>query len=167
MGTEFSFAPWLLPLEIEEVAELSASELVLRYYAFMQQVNLEEHAALRAGFERVLKCEPNHAIAWACLSNLYVLEYGDGFNPLEKPMERAQEAAWRAVKIDPACQMGWKLLSVVHFFSRDYAALHETAERAMALNPRDGTTLAYVGNHDGVLRRLGTRRGSGAESDGS
>jgi TolB-like protein len=75
---------------------------------------------------------------------LYVLEYGDGFNPLEKPMERAREAAWRAVKIDPACQMGWKLLSAVYFFNRDFAAFREAAERAMALNPRDGTTLAYV-----------------------
>ncbi|HEY1658805.1 MAG TPA: hypothetical protein VGG14_10695, partial [Candidatus Sulfotelmatobacter sp.] len=125
--------------------ELSASELVLRYYAFMQQVDVREHAALRAGFERALQREPNHAVAWASLANLYVLEYGDGFNPLEKPMERAREAAWRAVKLDPACQMGWKLLSVVYFFSRDFAAFREAAERAIALNPRDGTTLAYVG----------------------
>ncbi|MGH9495578.1 MAG: protein kinase domain-containing protein [Candidatus Sulfotelmatobacter sp.] len=133
------------PTRDRKVEELSASELVLRYYAFMQQVDPQEHAALRAGFERVLEREPNHATAWACLSNLYVLEYGDGFNPREKPMERAREAAWRAVKIDPACQMGWKLLAVVHFFSRDFATFRETAERAMALNPRDGTTLAYVG----------------------
>jgi len=133
------------PTRNRKVDELSASELVLRYYAFMQQVDPQEHAALRAGFERVLEREPNHATAWACLSNLYVLEYGDGFNPLPKPMERAREAAWRAVKIDPACQMGWKLVSVVHFFGRDYAAFREAAERAIALNPRDGTTLAYVG----------------------
>jgi hypothetical protein len=72
------------------------------------------------------------------------LEYGDGFNPLEKPLERAQETAWRAVKIDPACQMGWKLLAALHFFSRDFTSFRETAERAMSLNPRDGTTLAYM-----------------------
>ncbi len=133
------------PTRDRKVEELSSSELVLRYYAFMQQVDLQEHAALRAGFERSLQREPNHAVAWACLSNLYALEYGDGLNPLEKPIKRAREAAWRAVKIDPACQMGWKLLSVVHFFSRDFAAFREAAERAISLNPRDGTTLAYVG----------------------
>jgi TolB-like protein len=133
------------PTRDRKVEELSASELVLRYYAFMQQVNLEEHAALRASFERVLEREPSHAIAWACLSNLYALEYGDGFNPLERPIERAREAAWRAVKIDPACQMGWKLLSLVHFFSRDFVAFRDAADRAISLNPRDGTTLAYVG----------------------
>jgi TolB-like protein len=133
------------PTRDRKVGELSASELVLRYYAYMQQVNLAEHAALRAGFERALEREPNHAVAWACLSNLYLLEYADGFNPLEKPVERARDAAWRAVKIDPACQMGWKLLAAVHFVSRDFTAFRESAERAISLNPRDGTTLAYVG----------------------
>jgi len=132
------------PTRDRKVEELSASELVLRHYAFMQQVNPQEHAVLRAGLEQALEREPNHAGAWACLSNLYQLEYFDRFNPLEKPLERAREAAWRAVKIDPACQMGWKELAAVHFFSRDFTAFRETAERAMSLNSRDGTTLAYM-----------------------
>ena len=132
------------PTRARKVEELSASELVLRHYAFMQQVDPREHAALRAGLERALEGEPNHATAWACLSNLYQLEYFDRFNPLEKPLERAREAAWRAVKIDPACQMGWKELAAVHFFSRDFTAFRETAERAMSLNPRDGSTLVLM-----------------------
>ncbi len=132
------------PTRDRKVEELSASELVLRYYAFMQQISPQEHAVLRAGLERALEREPNHATAWACLSNLYQLEYFDRFNPREKPLERAREAAWRALKMDPACQMGWKELAAVHFFSRDFTAFRETAERAMSLNPRDGTTLAFM-----------------------
>jgi TolB-like protein/Flp pilus assembly protein TadD len=132
------------PTRDRKLEELSASELVLRYYAFMQQINPQEHAVLRAGLERALEREPNHATAWASLSSLYQLEYFDRFNPREKPLERAREAAWRAVKIDPACQMGWKELAAVHFFSRDFNAFRETAERAMSLNPRDGTTLAFM-----------------------
>ena len=132
------------PTRDRNVEELSASELVLRYYAFMQQVNLQEHAVLRAGLERALEREPHHATAWACLSNVYQLEHFDRFNPREKPLERARDAAWRAVKIDPACQMGWKELAAVHFFSRDFTAFRETAERAMSLNPLDGTTWAFM-----------------------
>jgi TolB-like protein/Tfp pilus assembly protein PilF len=132
------------PARDRKVEELSASELVLRHYAFMQQVDPQEHAALRAGLERALEREPNHATAWACLSNLYQLEYFDRFNPREKPLERAREAAWRAVKIDPACQMGWMELAAVHFLSRDFTAFRETAERAISLNPRDSTTLAWM-----------------------
>jgi serine/threonine protein kinase/tetratricopeptide (TPR) repeat protein len=132
------------PTRERKVEELSASELVLRHYAFMQQVDPQEHAVLRAGLERALEREPNHAIAWACLSNLYLLEYYDRFNPCEKALERGREAAWRAVKIDPACQSGWKELAAVHFFGRDFTTFRETAERAMSLNPRDGITWAYM-----------------------
>ena len=132
------------PTRDRKAEELSASELVLRYFAFLQQVNPQEHALLRAGLESALEREPNHATAWACLSNVYQLEYFDRFNPREKPLERAREAAWRAVKIDPASQMGWKEIAAVQFLSRDFTAFRETAERAMSLNPRDGTTWAYM-----------------------
>jgi len=132
------------PTRDRKVEELTASELVLRYYAFMQHVNLQEHAALRAGLENALEREPNHANAWACLSNLYLLEYYDRYNPRPESLERARQAAWRAIKIDPACQMGWKQLADFHFFGRDFAAFRETAERVMSLNPRDGTTMATM-----------------------
>src|SRR5271163_4816948 len=83
------------PTRDRKVEELTASELVLRYYAFMQHVNLQEHAALRAGLENALEREPNHANAWACLSNLYLLEYYDRYNPRPESLERARQAAWR------------------------------------------------------------------------
>jgi adenylate cyclase len=134
----------------------------------MQQVDPQEHAVLRAGLERALEREPNHATAWACLSDVYLWEYLDRWNSREKPMERAREAAWRAVKIDPACQMGWKQLAEVYFFSRDFSAFRETAERAMSLNPRDGITsalmaimIAYSGDWErGAARRWRRERWS-------
>ena len=132
------------PLRERPVEELSTSELVLRFFAWSQQVNPEEHARLRAGFERALEREPNHANGWATLSGLYNHEYTLGLNPLERPMERAREAAWRAVNLDQACQMGWQQLADEYFFERDFAAFRPAAERAISLNPRNGTTCAYV-----------------------
>jgi TolB-like protein len=46
------------PTGDHKVEELSASELVLRHYAFMQQVDPQEHAVLRGGLERALEREP-------------------------------------------------------------------------------------------------------------
>jgi non-specific serine/threonine protein kinase len=125
--------------------EASASQLVSRWFTYVLQLKAEEHARLRAAFERVLDRQPNHADAWACLSNLYCWEYVHRLNPLERPMERALEAAWRAVTIDPACQLGWQQLAEAHFFARDYSAFGDAAERAIALNPRNSHTRAYLG----------------------
>ena len=125
--------------------DASASQLVSRWFTYVLQLKPEEHARLRAAFERVLDRKPNHADAWACLSNLYCWEYVHRMNPQEKSMERALDAAWRAVTIDPACQLGWQQLAEAHFFARDYAAFRDAAERAMALNPRNSHTRAYLG----------------------
>ena len=129
----------------KSLEEATASQLVSRWFTYVLQLKAEEHAGLRAAFERILDREPNHADAWACLSNLYCWEYVHRMNPLEKPMERALEAAWRAVTIAPACQLGWQQLAEAHFFARDYTAFCDAAERAMALNPRNSHTRAYLG----------------------
>ncbi|HXJ94743.1 MAG TPA: protein kinase, partial [Terriglobia bacterium] len=133
------------PTRDRKVAELTASELVLRQYAFMQQIHIEEHALLRTGLEKVLEREPNHANGWASLANLYLLEYCDEFNELPDSLERSRGATWRAIKIDPTCQMAWRVLAAVHFFAHDFSAFRETGERAISLNPRDGTTQAFIG----------------------
>ena len=78
------------------------------------------------------------------LSLLYSHEYTLRLNPLEKPMERAREAASRAVNLDQACQAGWEELAACYFFGRDFSAFHPAAERAISLNPRNGNTCAYV-----------------------
>ncbi|HTZ81676.1 MAG TPA: hypothetical protein VMB66_00705, partial [Candidatus Acidoferrales bacterium] len=133
------------PTRDRNVEELTASELVLRQYAFMQQIHIEEHALLRTGLEKVLEREPNHANGWASLANLYLLEYCDEFNELPDSLERSREATWRAIKIDPTCQMAWRVLAAVHFFAHDFSAFRQTGERAISLNPRDGTTQAFIG----------------------
>ena len=136
--------------------EASASQLVSRWFTYVLQLKAEEHARLRAAFERVLDRESNHADAWACLSNLYCWEYVHRLNPLEKPMKRALEAAWRAITIDPACQLGWQKLAEAHFFARDYTAFGDAAERAMALSPRNSHTRAYLCGHG--PKRLSSRQ---------
>jgi hypothetical protein len=102
--------------------EASASQLVSRWFTYVLQPKAEEHAKLRAAFERELDREPNHADAWACLSNLYCWEYVHRLNPLEKPMERALEAAWRAYpSIPPVSWDGNSLLK--------HTSLQETTPR--------------------------------------
>jgi tetratricopeptide (TPR) repeat protein len=41
--------------------------------------------------------------------------------------------------------LGWQQLAEAHFFARDYTAFRDAAECAIALNPRNSHTRAYLG----------------------
>jgi TolB-like protein len=126
------------------IEELSAQELVLRFFAYWHQIRPDEHARLRTALERRLEREPAHADAWACLSRLYSHEHQHRLNPLPDSIERARKAARHAVEIDPTCQTGWESLADASYFARDLGAFRTASERAMTLNPRNTSTVATM-----------------------
>jgi len=126
------------------VEELSARELALRCSAYFHHIRPDEHARMRAALERKLEGEPKHAEAWAWLSRLFSHEHEFRLNPRPGSVERAREAARRAVEIDPTCQAGWEALAEACYFARDLGAFRHAAERAMALNPRNTSALAFM-----------------------
>ena len=127
------------------VEALSARELALRCSAYFHQIRPDEHARMRTALERKLEREPTHAEAWGWLSRLYSHEHEFRLNPRPDSVERAREAARRAVDADPTCQAGWEALAEASYFARDLGAFRHAAERAMALNPRNTSTLAFMG----------------------
>jgi tetratricopeptide (TPR) repeat protein len=79
------------------------------------------------------------------LSLIYREEYAHGFNPRPDPIGRALEAARRAVEIAPTNHLAHHALALPLFFRHELQAFRSAAERAIALNPMDGFTIAYVG----------------------
>jgi hypothetical protein len=133
------------PLRERAVSELSLSELMLRFMAYVYQVRLDEHARLRDAIARALSREPANAEGWACLAALCGHEHMWSANPLPQPLERQREAAERAVDIDPTCQYGWENLAGARHFGRDAEGFRSAADRALALNPRNANTSAFLG----------------------
>jgi len=125
--------------------QLSPYEAVLRSFAHFQRVNAEEHALARACLERAVQQAPGHADCWAMLSMLYREEYAHGFNVQPDPLGRALAAARRGVEAAPSNHLAYHALASALFFRRELQAFRSAAERAIALNPMDGFTAAYLG----------------------
>jgi TolB-like protein/Tfp pilus assembly protein PilF len=125
--------------------ELSAGELVMRFFAYAQHFRADEHRRLRAAFERALAGEPGHAQGWACLAILYEQEHSQRLNPLPDPHRRGTEAAGRSIEADRTCQAAWRAVAGLRFFERDLDGLRVAAERVVALNPQHTTIMSYVG----------------------
>ena len=124
---------------------LSPYEAVLRSFAHFMRVDAEEHAAARAALERAVLMAPGDADCWAMLSLIVKEEYTHGFNLRPDPLGRAFTAARRAMEAAPSNHLAHHALAATLFFQRELHHFRTAADRAIALNPMDGFTIAYLG----------------------
>jgi TolB-like protein len=132
-------------LRTRDPSGLSPYEAVLRSFAHFQRVSAEEHAQARAALERAVQRSPHYPDAWAMLSLIYKEEFTHRFNLLPDPLGRALAAAQRAVEGAPSNHLACHALASVEFFRKQLDAFQIATARAVALNPMDGFTLAYLG----------------------
>ena len=122
--------------------QLSPYEALMRGFGYHFRLTPEEHAAARVALERAVERAPANADCWAMLSWVYSHEHAHGFNPRPGSLDRALAAARRAVDLAPSNHVAQQALAVVLFFRRDVAGCRSAAERALALNPLDGSNEA-------------------------
>jgi TolB-like protein len=132
--------------------DLEAYACTLRFYDYRAALSEESHAAVRTCLERAVALHPDYATAWAMLSVLYLDEDRFGFNPKAGPataIERALEAARRAIRLDPENVRALQALMMALFFARQPTEALEVGERAVALNPNDTELLGEFGTRLG------------------
>jgi hypothetical protein len=83
---------------------------------------------------------------FAQLAYLHLEEYRHGYNPMAgDPVERAQDAAERAVRLGPDSARARQALMATRFSRRQFDEAFEAGTEAMRLNPFDMDILADVG----------------------
>ena len=135
---------------------LTPHEAVIRAFSYFERVTPEEHAGVRRILERAVRDAPDHADSWAMLSLMYTVEFADDFNLGPNPLDRALAAAQRAVHLAATHALGYYALAFVYFLRKETVSFRATAEKALALNPMDGSIMGILGvliSHAGELER--------------
>ncbi len=141
----------VLPRSMSEVLRsksedaLTPHEAVLRTFSYFGRIGPEEHATVRRILERAVREAPDHAESWAMLSMMYRGEFAQGYNAGLNPLDRALAAAQRAVDLAPTNALCHYALATVYYFRKETVAFRTTTERCLALNPMDGSAIAYLG----------------------
>ena len=99
----------------KEPQSLDAYDCVLRAYGYLMVFTSDAHRAARDCLERAVKIDPHYSDAWAWLSWMYQDEYLINFNPRPDPLDRALQAAQRAVDLDQMNHLAHHVLAVCHF----------------------------------------------------
>ena len=131
-------------VRLKPIDQVTPYEAVLRSFGYYERVTAEEHAAARSALERAVEQAPGNADGWAMLSMMYGEEFRFGFNEQPDPMGRSLRAARRAVDAAPSNHFAYLALAQALFFRKEFDAFRHAAERAIALNPMDGSTMEYV-----------------------
>jgi TolB-like protein/Flp pilus assembly protein TadD len=124
---------------------LTPYESVLRFFLYQHRVAPEDHFVSRIALERAVELEPRYADAWAALTIVFLDEDRHAFNPRPKALDRALQAAQRAIDADPANPLAHYALAQAHYFRADMGAFRSAAERAISINHRDGNAMAMLG----------------------
>jgi len=112
-------------------------------------------------FRRVLEADPNMARAWSALSMCYAMSTGYSTMSSDDTIERAADAARRALALDPSLAEPHLTLGFVHACYRfDWQAAETQFRRALELEPG----MAFAHNLIAAMLLVPTGRWAEAES---
>lgn len=117
-------------------------------------------AEARQWFERAIEQEPGYARAWGLLAYTTMQTWLNGWRD-RAAVDEAEQAAARAVALDPDDYDTHWALAFVHSSLGRFDAAQEEFQRALDLNPNDAgllvesaETLTYLGRHAEAVERI-------------
>ncbi|HEX5047723.1 MAG TPA: hypothetical protein VFX89_11435 [Gammaproteobacteria bacterium] len=127
---------------------LDTYDCVLKYYAYRRTIEPALHGETLQCFQSAVVREPGFADAWAGLALLYLDEYAYGYTPQSAPanaLDRAREAARKALDIDGENYLANLALARVRFFRGDLDGFARSADRVLDLNANNADVLTTLG----------------------
>ena len=146
---------------------LAAYDSMRLYHQWLATFNVANYRAAREALEAAAKIDPSYADAWGGLSSLYACEVTLFYILSPDSLDRALDAALRAVHLAPDHAIGHRTLAHARLLRREDKAFFEAVERALTVNPNDmqhmgilGIYLCFAGQWDrglGFLEAATTR----------
>lgn len=114
------------------------------YYQYQRSYSVENYKLALFTLRLAVKKNPEHAVSWAMLGELYLNGEGLAIKDLKKPVEEGYRCCMKALKIDPHCQQGWHTLTLYHLFKKDKEACFNAAQECIKLNPNCSVLVSGV-----------------------
>jgi TolB-like protein/Tfp pilus assembly protein PilF len=130
---------------------LTPYEAMLRCFGALETQSPEELTLAAVALERAVEQEPRNSGCLAMLAVVHTHSYGLGYSKHPDPVEAGLSYARRAVTAEPSNHLAHLVLAMAQFFRNDAIAFRAAADRALALNPMDGYTLANLGMRTAYL----------------
>ena len=136
--------------EQEQVARrytdnLEAYDYFLRGRSYQAGITKETNARARNMFERAIELDPTFAGAHAILSYSHFRDWFYQWSEATQPLDRALEAAQKAVALDGSLPLAHTHLAMVYVWKKQHEQAIAEGERAIALDPKFAESYSRLG----------------------
>jgi len=114
------------------------------YYQYARMFSEENYYAAVTALEDAVKINPDHALSWAMLGEIYLKAIPLLIKPIENPVEEGYRCAMQALKVDPLCQHAWHTLTLAYLIKKDKEACLYAGRQCIELNPNCSVMVAGV-----------------------
>ena len=134
--------------------EITPYEALMRGFGYHFHLDPEEHAEAREALEQAVEQAPSQCRLLGDVGVGLLTRIRPRLQSEAGSLDRALDAARSAVDLAPSNHLAQQVLAVVLFFRKETEGCLTAAERALALNPLDGSNEAIFPHR--FFGRLGT-----------
>jgi adenylate cyclase len=125
---------------------LASYDCVLRATEYMRIFADALRQPARECLENTVRADPDYALAWSWLAEIYLDEYRRGLDPGPDLVTQALAAANKAVQLAPNDGRAYFAQANAFYYDDNLEAFSHAAERALELNPYSADTLIHLGH---------------------
>jgi tetratricopeptide (TPR) repeat protein len=125
---------------------LEAYDYFLRGRAYQARATKDTNAQAREMFERAIELDPSFAGAYAVLSHAHWRDWRNQWSEDPQALERAFEAAKKAVALDDSLPLAHTYLGWAYVFGKQYEEAIAEGQRAISLDSDFAEGYARLGN---------------------
>jgi TolB-like protein/Flp pilus assembly protein TadD len=115
--------------------DLDVHDAILRFYECQRSFSPATHADALQALERAVSIDPEHALAWAALGEIYLDAYVIAVSEVEDALDQARTCATKAIQLDPLCQHAYHVMAYVSLQRGDTQDVVDACQRVLELNP--------------------------------
>jgi len=120
-------------------------DAVYLYYHFQKVWTNDVLEKTIGALEAAVEADPDYALAWAMLGELYIDDRVLEFRKIDNPLEAGLACALRAVAIDPNCQHGYHTLAFAYLFYHNREECLKAVDQCIAVNPNAADMIGGMG----------------------
>jgi len=137
--------------QLDPVINQDIIDAVFWYYHYQIKYTEDIFRIAVERIEKALQQNPNYALGWAILGQLYVGSLSLGYRTSHDPLKEADRCVQKALQLDPDCQHAYISLGYLLTYRREKIKALEIIEHGIAIHPRSPFFLGCACFFCGIL----------------